>query len=307
MNKTSLAGLFAFGTLLIAPNLVSADTIQASTNQILPAGGNSCVALSTSDFKVYVYDGAVHSFEFTVPDISYVAVGGSLGGETIPFWLTSRRVDGAGNLRIHVDVSTTPVTGTLPASITLLSSKQGQPTCVSTVTMAITPRSGVVGETTTSFVPTPNVASGVLPSAQTPAKPEHQAMEGAEAPVTPTEEKAAVIPAAITSTKAFVTKMCSYNDGSQVWAMLLALYALIVAAALLSPIRSIWGVEAWVLRLALVAIPLGFLLAFWFLAEYCRAGYMPLVTSIIVGAAGAYGVYRTQPRIISEQKSLITL
>lgn len=307
MKRISLGGALLLAAIFAVPAFASADTISSETLTFIPAQGASCVALQATNFNAFVYDGAMHSFEFTVPDASYVAVGGTVGEGVVPFWLTSRRVDQTGALRIHVDLPTTPIVSTLPATITLLSSKQGQPTCMSTISMTITPRTGVEGGTTSSPIntPSPIATPGTTPgTTPTPAK---------ETPVVETPEKegegvvSAPIPAAISSTQAFIAKMCTYNNGSQVWALLLALYALIVAAALLTPIRSLWGIEEWVLRLALVAIPLGFLIAFWFVAESCRAGYMPLITSLIVGGAGAYGVYRTQPGIISAQKSLITL
>ncbi len=307
MKRITLGGALLLAALFAVPAFASADTITSETLTFIPAPGASCVPLQATNFNAFVYDGAIHSFEFTVPDASYVAVGGNVGEGVVPFWLTSRRVDQTGALRIHVDLPTTPIVSTLPATITLLSSKQGQPTCALTISMTITPRSGLTGGTTSNPVNAPSpVATPATSPVVTPAPIK-------EIPVVSSPEQtgegvvSAPIPAAISSTQAFVAKMCTYNNGSQVWALLLALYALIVAAALLTPIRSIWGIEEWVLRLGAVAIPLGFLIAFWFVAESCRAGYMPLITSLIVGGAGAYGVYRTQPGIISAQKSLITL
>lgn len=309
MNKILLGGAVAAIAFCVAPLSASADTIQSSSQTLIPAQNASCTAIQATDFNAYVYDGAVHSFNFVIPDASYVAVGGSVGEGIVPFWLTSRRVDASGALRIHVDLPTTPVAANLPATITLLSSKPGQPTCVATISMVITPRQGDAGGTTQTPVQTP----GTTPVTYTPSgsyvpgntKPTEQ--KPTEEAVSSEEAVPAAIPAAITKTQAFVAKMCAFNDGSQVWALLLALYALIVAVALLAPIRSFFGIESWVLRLAIVAIPLGFLIAFWLVAEGCRAGYMSLIASLVLGGAGAYGVYRSQPVIISADKSLMTL
>lgn len=306
MKRITFGGALLLATIFAVPAFASADTIKSETLTFIPAPGASCVPLQATNFNAFVYDGALHSFEFTVPDASYVAVGGSVGEGVVPFWLTSRRVDQTGALRIHVDLPTTPVVSTLPATINLLSSKNGQPTCVSTISMSITPRSGLTGGTTSNPVGVPSpVSVPATTPVTTPAPIKDTPV--VEAPAKTEGVVSAPIPAAISSTQAFIAKLCTYNNGSQVWALLLALYALIVAAALLTPIRSIWGIEEWVLRLGAVAIPLGFLIAFWFVAESCRAGYMSLIASLIVGGAGAYGVYRTQPAIISAQKSLITL
>lgn len=292
---------------LSMPLFASADTIQSSTETLIPVQNASCAPLQVTNFNAYIYDGAIHSFNFAIPDASYVAVGGTVGEGVVPFWLTSRRVDETGALRVHVDLPTTPVATTLPATITLLSSKTGFPTCTATISMTITPREGTVGETESA--PSAPSAPATLPNYTAPVSTTQKPVE--EKPVAESAPEAesgpAPIPAAITKTQAFIAGMCALNDGNQVWALLLALYALIVATALLAPIRSILGIESWVLRLALVALPLGVLIAFWMVFESCRAGYMSLLASLVLGAAGAYGVYRSQPAIISADKSLMTL
>src|SRR3989344_8081280 len=121
-------------SLSVFPSSISADIVGTQTRALIAVAGSACVPLSAYGFTPYVYDGALHSFEFTVPDSSYVALTGTVGNTPIPFQFMTRRGDAADALRVHVDISTTPIHGMLPLSVTLLSAQgTGQSVCMSIV------------------------------------------------------------------------------------------------------------------------------------------------------------------------------
>src|SRR3989338_9112705 len=144
MNKVTIAvrlilaiiitGVGIVATSVVFPSHVSAAEVSVQTAQLLPPGSNTCTPLAASGFTPYVYDNALHAFEFTLQDSSYVAVLGTVGNTNIPLNLMRRQIDATGALRIHADVATTPIRGSLPITVTLLSAKgPGLPVCVSMV------------------------------------------------------------------------------------------------------------------------------------------------------------------------------
>ena len=125
------------------PGGAAADISSVRTQQLLPVGGNTCTPLSAYDFAPYVYDKTLHSFAFTVSNSSYVALAGSVGGTSVPFYLMTRHGDAMGALRVHVDIPTTPVSEGLLLSVTLVSAQGGgQPVCMSTVSMMVSGTTG---------------------------------------------------------------------------------------------------------------------------------------------------------------------
>src|SRR3989344_4948306 len=150
------------------PSAIAADTISTETRQVFPTGSNTCVPLSAYSFTPYIYEGALHSFEFTVPDNSYVALTGSVGNTPIPFRFMTRRGDAADALRVHVDISTTPIPGMLPLSVTLMSARGGQSVCMSTVVMTT---SSASISSTTPPQSTGDIGASVPPVTATSPKP----------------------------------------------------------------------------------------------------------------------------------------
>src|SRR3989338_9088495 len=145
MNKVTIAvrlilaiiitGVGIVATSVVFPSHVSAAEVSVQTAQLLPPGSNTCAPLAASGFTPYVYDNALHAFELTLQDSSYVAVVGTVGNTNIPLNQMGRRIDASGALRVHVDLPTTPIGRTLPITITFLSAKgPGLPVCVSVVT-----------------------------------------------------------------------------------------------------------------------------------------------------------------------------
>src|SRR5262245_23671225 len=104
--------LFAAVTFIAfgSPSQTHAAELGAQTAQLLPLGqANACPQLGVSGLTPYIYNGALHSFEFNVTDASYVSIAGSVGGKDVPFYQMVRRAAPGGGLRVHVDIATTPV------------------------------------------------------------------------------------------------------------------------------------------------------------------------------------------------------
>ena len=133
MNKnhmTSAAIAVVSIATFVLPVFASAATVSnlvSPTQQLLPRGANTCAPLQVQSVNPYVYNGSLDSFDVTVTDASYVSVIGSVGDAGIPLSFMTRRINADGALRIHVDIQSTPVAGTLPVSLTLLSAPSGKP------------------------------------------------------------------------------------------------------------------------------------------------------------------------------------
>src|SRR6185503_20384579 len=106
--------------LFCLPLHAHAETSVRVSGAIPPnADPRNCSALQVSEVHPYIYDGALHSFEFTISNPSYVALGGSVGDESVDFQYITRWLDG-NTLRIHVDVASVSLANDLPLQVVLL-------------------------------------------------------------------------------------------------------------------------------------------------------------------------------------------
>ena len=291
------------------PIRADADQISTLTQQLLPPGvANTCAQLAATEFTPYVYDGALHSFEFTVPDTSYVAVAGTVGDSFVPLRFMTRRVSTSGALRIHVDIATTPIRGTLPIQVTLLSSSgPGSPTCLSVVSGSV--GSGPVQNAATAMttaVPTA-VVNAPAPSSVTPGgfqisevlNPTPQATtsdatgNGASTMSSGTATKVKGV-AFASILQAPFDSICSSKEGTyRLWIVLFILYALIAAIALWSKWPAMWpSTRAREWRSVGVLIPLVLLLAFWYFSPVCRSVWWIPLAIAAIGALGSFAAYR---------------
>src|SRR4051812_33605903 len=98
--------VLATAAFAVLPASTHADSLSTQTQQLIPPGMNTCQVVMASAFTPYIYNNELDSFEFTVPDSSYVALVGSAGNTPISFQYMSRRIDPAtGAVRIHVDIN----------------------------------------------------------------------------------------------------------------------------------------------------------------------------------------------------------
>ncbi len=293
--KTNTAIRFLLLSLLLAlvgiltnfiafPRQTSAAELSVQTAQLLPLGGSTCAPLVVSGFTPYTYDGALHSFEFSLQDSSYVAVFGSAGNTSVPFNLMTRRAGPSGSVRIHADIVATLVAGNLPVRITLLSAKgPGQPVCIAVVTTSVL-SSGSVATILPPIVspvatPRPVIA---------PAKPAQTTGGELTKSTTPTATTdVAVTSSVVANAKDALKNMCAAGGGSaRLWFFLLAVYALVVCAALFwrPPQVPLAYNKEWVA--GAILIPFVLLFGFWYLVETCRASPWAPTIAVLIALAG---------------------
>ncbi len=305
-------GVFAYQLLLLALAIsafvifftvfpVRAFALDATTQttQVLPVGGNTCALVSATNFTPYIYDGALHSLEFTVSDASKVAVLGSLGDTPLPFWVMTRKIDAAGMLRIHVDIPTTPISGTLPLKVTLLSSSLGSPVCLTTVSTSI--GSGPVAIQNNSVVNTVPTSVSIAPTSSSIASTPRPT-SASPAPV-PTTERVLTTDTAKDSVVGSIQNpfrnVCASDASAyRLWLILLILYMLIVGALLWAefPMSAAWARTPE--RIAtIILVLLLLLLTFWYFSISCRAAlWMPLA-AFLVAVLGLLAAFWNHPRV----------
>lgn len=288
-------------TVLLAAFPVKASALETSvttqTTQVLPVGGNSCTPVSATNFTPYIYSGSLHSFEFTLPDASYVALLGSAGNTSISFQLMTRRVDTSGMLRVHVDIAPTPISGTLPLNVTLLSARSGNPVCLTVVSMSVgsgpvtIPANPVVNTTpsTVSGAPvTPSVTPVPEPNPLPPTSTAQQVL-------TTTTVQGSVV----STLQNPLRNVCASDTGAyRLWLILLVLYTLIVGLALWAefPMSMAWARTPE--RIAtIILVFLLLLLAFWYFSISCRAAlWMPLL-AFLIAVLGLLAAFWNHPRV----------
>jgi hypothetical protein len=302
----------------VFPSRVAADATVA-TYQAIPPGGNACTQLAVSDFKSYVYDNSLESFDFSINDASYVAVTGTVGDTPVPFSQMTRRVESPNSVRIHVDIASQSVTSDLPITVTLFSSKGGgQPVCVSVVSALVQSQvvQNVSAETqpVTAFVPvpgeTPQVDEVIEPSSVT-----------SESSATPTEWKSGVLGglqratdsvvatfasnSAVNSVQSSLQNACAtIKSANRVWLVLLVLYVLIVGLLIFAqwPVSWTWiRMPEWVS--AIILVPLVLLLGFWYFSIDCRTEWWMPGAAVVIAIVGLITALREHPSV--KQLSLL--
>ena len=296
------------------PVKASALEISSQTIQAIPPGGNSCPQVTAANFTPYIYDGALDSFEFTISDPSYVALIGSAGDTPISFQLMTRSIDATGALRVHADIASTRVIGTLPISVTLLSARSGRPVCMTVVSMS-------VGSGSATIQP-------IVPVVSTTPKPSIVSVAPKPTVVMPTSKPTATLPSAsatqnvlttgsasgsvVSTVKNPLSNVCSSDAGAyRLWLILLVLYTIIVGAALWAefPMSLAWARTPERIASIILALLL-LLLAFWYFSISCRAAlWMPLV-AFLVAVLGLLAAFWNHPRVtqlllIQEKKTSV--
>ncbi len=291
--------LVLFASALVLPTSTSALEVSSRTQQILPIGGsNACTQLPVTSFTPYIYDGALHSFEFTVPDASYVAVLGSVGDSSLSFDRLTRRVDASGSVLIHADIETTPIRGTLPLQVTLLSARTGQPVCLATIYATV--GSGPVQSASVSPAIAPAKPKSAVPS--TSSTPVKQPIVVSTSSSPSKEEKATDAPTTtpvLNTIQSKLNNLCASEASAyRLWLILLVLFALMTGALLWAefPLSLPWArtperIATIVLALLLI------LLGFWYFSAACRAAlWMPLV-AFLIAILGLLAAFWNHPRV----------
>lgn len=261
--------------LPVFASAASVSGLVSPTQQLLPRGANTCAPLQVQSVNPYVYNGSLDSFDVTITDASYVSIIGSVGDTGIPLSFMTRRINADGTLRIHVDIQSTQVYGTLPVSLTLLSAPSGKPVCISVVSFTLT------GPAKTARVPT-------APAIPDPVTTTTTATTEEEVPP-PFFTASPIVGGGLHDS---LTKACEAAGPYQLWFILLALFMVVVGlVAFAEPPLGNKGPEV---PLAAILVPLVLLLGFWYFAPACRvAGWIPVVL-IVAAAIGLVTAFRDQ-------------
>lgn len=285
--------LALFSLLVVAtPSKASALAVVSETQQVLPLGSNTCAPIRISNFTPYIYDNALNSFEFSVGDASYVAIGGSVGDTSVPLRLMTRLPDSSGGVRIHVDVDTTPLTNTVPITITLLSARTGEPMCASIVATNL--GSGPTVASNTSAAPASVPVPSVNPAGSY-TNTNHPASGGKAGPGTTGVTSATSASIVQNSLKS----LCESAAGAfRLWLIMLVLYALAVGVLLWLEFPVSWAWAQTPERVASIILSLLVLiLGFWYFSPTCRAAlWMPLV-AFLIAVLGLLAAFWNHPKV----------
>lgn len=278
--------LFALLVISIAPSLAAAAEVSVQTAQLLPLGSNTCALANVSGFTPYVYNGSLHSFEFTVSDSSYVAIAASVGNTNVQFNQMTRRVEASGALRIHADLASQPVRNGLPISVTLISAKAGSPVCITSVATTVTP-SGDLIITPPAPAPSPAPVTPPTPGTTVP-KPKPPAPTPAPAPSTSTTTQggakgtSTATSGAILATQNILKDVCAGAGADRLWFILLAIFVAIVAFAVFGQAQLPPAMRTQEWTAAAIVVPFLLLFALWYFVESCRTSpWVPVIATII--------------------------
>ncbi len=284
-----------------------AETL-VQTAQLLPLGSNTCTPLAVSGFTPYVYDGSLHSFEFTVADSSYVAIAATAGNVNIPFNQMSRQGNSSGGVRIHADMPTTPVQNGLTIRITLLSAKgSGQPVCISTVTNVV----DISGEPS-QVTPTPAPSPKPVPPT-TISKPKPTPVATTTKPVTATTTVGKVTgttatSAALATTQSILKDMCANVGSTRLWFVLLALFAAIVAFVVFGQPQIPLAMRTQEWTAASIVVPFLLLFGFWYFVESCRTSpWVPVIATVIALAGLSAAFWERSAKVPQTTQTVINL
>ncbi len=274
--RTAIAAAIVFFAFPAFASAAATD-ITSRTAQLLPTGGNSCAAITVTSVTPYIYDGHLDSFDVVVPDSSYVAIGASVGNTMVPFNYITRRIAPDGQLRLHTDIDPIDVIGSLPVSITVLSSKNGI-LCAVTISF----RAQGVNSIPPGPITEPAPTGGTYVPPKTPTG--GNSSQGGQ-------QVATTAPA--TTTPVSSLGMCAVQSGAlKLWLVLLVLYIGLVAFAAFA--RPIVSLKNPAIPVALILVPLILLVGFWYFAPACRAGSWVPIALLIIAIAGLLAAFREQ-------------
>lgn len=305
---------FAVASILLSTAFPASTSAAVRTAQLIPPGGNECVQIPVHNFTPYIYDGALHSFEFTVPDGAYVGISGAVGETAIPYNQITRRIEPSGALRVHVDTPTTPVRGILNIGITMLSSEgPGEPVCVSIFSTGLA-IDGTMHAPAPASKPAPSPAPAPVVVTPKPVSPTPEPQAPTPAPqAKPTSTQAAPTATSVSpfiSVQKALKDVCGNDSNAlRLWVVLLIVYALIVLAAIFgqSKLPAALQTQEWVATA--IVVPFLLLFALWYFAEACRSSAWIPVVATVIALAGLSAAFweRKGPTVVATSTNVINL
>ncbi|MDR3570697.1 MAG: hypothetical protein P4L81_00650 [Candidatus Pacebacteria bacterium] len=298
-----LSAAFLFSIALTPSHAAAQSASSIQTQQLLPPGQNTCQQISITNIDPHVYGGVLESFDVTISDTnnSYVGVFAEVGNNPIPLNFITRWAGAPNGLRIHVDTPDTPVYGSLPVNLTLLSSLPGAPTCITTITFTV--GKGSLGQQpATSNNTIPSSVPHTTPTQATRGSSSGSAVGTGKGQSSTVGAQGSSSTALLGSTVAsagsanFFSAMCTGSNAYRLWFVLLIIYIIIVAIVVFA---EPWFLESSVIgSTATVLVPLILLLGFWYLSASCRAAsWIPVVACVIaiIGLFLAFREYELPP------------
>lgn len=273
---TLAIGLAVVG--LWAPSFASAATISVQTAAIVPVSGAACAPLSVQSVTPYIFNNELNSFDVTIADPQYVSILATVGDTGVPFNFMTRWMNPDGLLRIHVDIQATPIYGSLPITLTLISAQTGQPVCVSTVAFSVLGDAGAP-----TYRPTTSTTGGTTSGTTNP--PAAVATSTTEVPVAVVAGSVTGIPFAQR-----LQRICTGNGSLELWFLLITLY--LVGTALVALADPSLTKRSMALPGALIGVPLVLLAAFWYFTPVCRGAAWVPVALLLIAGVGAILSYR---------------
>jgi hypothetical protein len=278
---TRLAAVGITIVTLALPGLSAAADATVTTGVIIPANNQSCPSPVISGITPYVYGNQLNSFDLTVSDASYVAIVGSVGQTGIPLRQMLRRINPDGSLKIHVDINSTSIPGSVPVSLTLLSSKPGAPTCLTVVSFPV--QGSATG--TPSQITYP---SGPAHPSQ-PSQPSHPSTSTSGTSSSSTHATSA-LPVVGGGLQGALSRVCDAAGAYQLWFILLALF--MVGVGLVAFAEPPLTRKSTELPAALIVVPLVLLLLFWYAVPACRVAVWIPIVLLIAAALALLAAYR---------------
>ena len=271
----------------LAPSISSAST-QATVEGLLPPNTTSCPTVGVSQITPYVYDGHLDSFDITITDASYVAIGGSVGDTPVDFHYMTRSYTSDGALRIHVDIASTPINETSPLKVTLLSSRPDtQMTCALSIRGDVTgtpDAQGVPEIPTTPVYPTQppvrNTHGGAHRSKD--AGPTGNMMGTTSSTSTVAQPRDNTV---FVGALSALGTVCSKSSSWKLWTILLVLYGLFVIVLSMQSTEQ-ESPHSW--NTALILALLAALLGLWYLSATCRAGPWAPIIALLIAIGGIW-------------------
>jgi hypothetical protein len=230
-----------------------------------------------------VYNNALNSFDVTISDASYVSVVGAAGQTGIPLRYMHRQVNADGSLKLHVDIDSTAINGSLPVSLTLLSSQPGQPTCITIVSF---PVAGLSQPAPVVKIPAVQTVSHEAPTSIATSAP------GMSSSSTVASSALPVVGGGLQSV---LSGLCTAAGPYQLWFILLALF--MVGIGLIAFAEPPLTRKSAELPAAAILVPLVLLLLFWYVTPDCRVAVWIPVVLLVAAAVALIAAYREKEMV----------
>jgi hypothetical protein len=263
-----------------------------AAQQLVPQSGAACTAPLVLSVTPYVYNGALDSFDVTLADANYVALGGSAGDVAIPMQLMSRWSEQNG-IRTHVDTQSIPVVGAFTVSLTMLSAEQGRGVCAATVTFTL--------QGPTAAPVTPRVSVQHIPPTRAPATSSATITSPAPASIATRGSSTAATSASVIANPFFslstsITHLCATNQGAyELWFTLLALYLVFIVAVVMSDVPAVK--DSAPASTAIVLVPLLGLFALWYTIPTCRISVWIGVAACLIALGGLAALLQDRSKL----------